>query len=187
MRICVFCSSSDAALEAFGGQAADVGRELVARGHELVYGGTAVGMMAVLAATVRDAGGRVTGIVPQLLVDRGLADEGCDELVVTADMGERKTAMVRRSDAFLALPGGLGTLDELLEVITLKQLGYHSKPIVIHDADGFWDPFVALFARLHERGMALPPDALAAVTSDIGAAFEHLEAGGVTPASTWRA
>ena len=187
LRICVFCSSSDVAVAELGGLAAQAGQELAARGHELVYGGTAVGLMAVLARAVHAAGGRITGIVPELLVERGLADEACDELVVTADMGDRKTAMVARSDAFLALPGGLGTLDELLEVVTLKQLGYHSKPIAIHNPDGFWDPLVALFARLHARGMSLPPPALALVTPDLAGAFEHLEAGGTAPDATWRA
>jgi cytokinin riboside 5'-monophosphate phosphoribohydrolase len=187
MRICVFCSSAESAVPGFGDLAVRTGRELVGRGHELVYGGTAVGMMAVLARTVRGGGGRVTGIVPRLLVERGLADDTCDELVVTEDMGDRKTTMVARSDAFLALPGGLGTLDELLEVVTLKQLGYHDEPIAVVNPDGFWDPLVAMLAQLHARDMSLPPDDLALVTPDLAHALDHLEAGGRAPDRPWRA
>ena len=187
MRICVFCSSAKVSLEVFGEVAVEVGRVLVGRGHELVYGGTAVGMMAALAGSVRAAGGRVTGVVPRLLVERGLADERCDELVVTDGMADRKTTMGQQADGFLALPGGLGTLDELLEIVTLKQLGYHRDPVALYNAAGFYDPLVALLAALHAQGLSLPPEELVLVTAELDAAFDHLEAGPQGPRDLWRA
>lgn len=187
MRICVFCSSSEPAVARYGEVARAVGRRLAEDGHELVYGGTAVGLMGVLAAAARDAGGRVVGILPRLLVERGLADEACDELVVTDGMADRKTAMVQRAEAFLAIPGGLGTLDELLEVLTLKQLGYHEAPVAIYGPDGFWDELTTLFVRLHREGLSLPPDELALVTASLDDALEYLRRGRDAPDRVWRA
>jgi uncharacterized protein (TIGR00730 family) len=146
------------------------------RGDELVYGGTAVGMMGVLAAGVRAGGGRVTGVLPRLMADRGLADESCDELVVTDDMAGRKQVMIERADAFVALPGGFGTLEELFEVLTLKQLGYHDKPIVLLDVDGFFAPLLGMFEHLYEQRFARPEYAgLYHVAPDVSSLFDHLD------------
>jgi uncharacterized protein (TIGR00730 family) len=159
-----------------GEVAATVGRVLVERGHELVYGGTAVGMMKVLSGEVRERGGRTIGIVPKLLVERGLADEACDELVVTEGMSDRKQEMIGRADAFVALPGGFGTLEELLEVLTLKQLGYHDKPIVLLNVDGFYDPLLAFFETLYDTAFAAQAyRQLYAVVDAVDELFDHVD------------
>lgn len=154
MRVTIYTSSSDAVDERYREAARELGRALGERDDELVYGGTAVGVMGVLAEAVRSAGGRVTGILPELMADRGLADAACDELVVTADMAGRKQEMMARAEAFVALPGGFGTLEELFEVLTLKQLGYHGKPIVLLNLAGFYQPLLALFEELFTQGFA---------------------------------
>jgi len=156
-----------------------LGARLAVRGDALVYGGTSLGLMGELASAVRAGGGHVTGVIPALLADRGLADPDCDELVVTADLGERKRAMVERAEAFVALPGGFGTLEELLEVLTLKQLGVHDRPVVLLDVDGFYGPLLATFEHLVERGFADRSAARRwAVARDVDEVFGHLDGGG---------
>lgn len=154
MRVTVYTSSSDAVDERYRAVAVDLATRLADRGDELIYGGTAVGVMGVLADAMRTAGGNVTGVLPRLMADRGLADADCDELVVTDDMAGRKQQMISRAEAFVALPGGFGTLEELFEVLTLKQLGYHAKPIVLVDVDGFYQPLLGLFEELFASGFA---------------------------------
>ena len=154
MRITTYTSSSWAVDDRYLEAARAYGTALAEHGHELVYGGTAVGAMGVIAESVRSGGGRVTGVIPQLMVDRGLQDDGVDELIVTSTMDARKQEMIARADAFVALPGGFGTLEELLEVLTLKQLGYHRKPIVLLQVDGFWDGLLAFFEQLYAGSFA---------------------------------
>lgn len=181
MRITTYTSSSDGVATCFVDAARGYGSALAAFGHELVYGGTAVGLMGVLARAVRDAGGRVTGVIPRLMVDRGLADDACDELVVTAGMSGRKQEMIGRADAFVALPGGFGTLEELLEVLTLKQLGVHDKAIVLLDVGGFFQPLLALFDHLFDHAFAARDyAALYHVAPDVHELFDHLD--GYVPA-----
>jgi uncharacterized protein (TIGR00730 family) len=136
--ICVFCASSLRLSPAWLELAREVGAAVAARGHRLVSGGGRVGMMGTVGAGARDAGGPTLGIMPQSMITEEIADTDSDEFVVTADMAARKTEMVARSDAFLVLPGGLGTLDELFEVWTTGSLGLHAKPVVILDIDGFY-------------------------------------------------
>ena len=177
MRITIYTSSSDAIDERYFTAARDLAARMAARGDELIYGGTAVGVMGALADAMRAAGGRVTGILPQLMADRGLADEDCDELVVTTDMATRKQAMIERAEAFVALPGGFGTLEEFFEVLTLKQLGYHRKPIVLLDLDGFYQPLLTLFEELYARGFARREyAALYRVAPDVDALLAELRA-----------
>ncbi|MFA9432573.1 TIGR00730 family Rossman fold protein [Egicoccus sp. AB-alg2] len=172
----VYTSSSDAIDPRYPQVAATFGRRIGERGDRLVYGGTAVGVMGVLARAVREAGGHVTGVLPRLMHERGIADEACDELLVTDGMSDRKQHMVARADAFVALPGGFGTLEELLEVLTLKQLGYHDKPIVLLNVDGFYDPLLAFFEELYDTAFAAPVyRALYAVVSDVDALFAHVD------------
>lgn len=140
--ICVFCASSSRLDERWLKLAAETGTALGRRGHSLVSGGARVGMMGALADSARAAGARTLGIIPQSLVDIEVADPASDELVVTTGMFERKAMMIDRSDAFLTLPGGLGTLDELFEVWTTSTLRIHAKPIVLIDADGFYGGLV---------------------------------------------
>ena len=137
--VCVFCASSSTLAPGWLDLAARTGRELAARGHTLVSGGGRVGMMGAVADGARAGGAHTVGVIPQSLVDLEVADTSADELIVTAGMGVRKNVMIERSDAFLTLPGGLGTLDELFEVWTTATLDHHVKPIVLLDPDGFYD------------------------------------------------
>ena len=136
--VCVFCASSRTLDERWLDLARDVGVRLGQHGHRVVSGGGRVGMMGRLVEGARSGGGFTFGVIPQSLVDLEVADEQADELVVTDGMAARKTVMLERSDVFLVLPGGLGTLDELFEVWTTATLGQHAKPIVLLDVDGFY-------------------------------------------------
>lgn len=177
MRFTCYCSSSSAVDDRFGAAARGLGTAIGERGHELVYGGTSVGLMHELSEAVRAAGGRVTGVLPELFVERGLQDERADELVVTPGMDGRKQEMIARADVFVALPGGFGTLEELLEVLTLKQLGYHRKPIVLLDVDGFWRGLLDFFQHLYDTRFAAPAYAqLYHVASDVDDLFAHVAA-----------
>jgi cytokinin riboside 5'-monophosphate phosphoribohydrolase len=176
MRFTVYTSSSDHVEERYRESGRRLGTALGERGDELVYGGTAVGVMGVLSAAAREAGARVTGVIPQLMADRGIGDDACDELIVTADMSDRKQEMIARADAFVALPGGFGTLEELFEVLTWKQLGYHTKPIVLLDVDGFWRPLLDLFEHLYDGGFAKREYArLAHVADSLDELFHHVD------------
>jgi uncharacterized protein (TIGR00730 family) len=134
LSVCVFCASAGGLPEEYRQAARELGRELAVRGHRLVYGGGNVGLMGEVARSVHEHGGTVVGVIPQGLVDRELAYDPADELLVTGTLRERKAEMDARADAFVALPGGFGTLEELLEVLTLRQLRLHDRPIV---AQGF--------------------------------------------------
>lgn len=176
MRFAVYTSSSDAVDGRYAEAVTSFGRTIGERGDGLVYGGTAIGLMGKLAEAVRSAGGHVTGVLPRLMEERGLADGACDELLVTDGMADRKRAMIERADAFVALPGGFGTLEELLEVLTLKQLGYHDKAIVLLDVDGFYAPLLQLFDHLYEHRFAKPEyQALYHVASDVDGVFAHVD------------
>lgn len=177
MRVTVFVSSAEGVDERYRAAVAAVGARLAARGDELVYGGTGMGLMGVLADSVRRGGGRVTGVVPRRFADRGLVDRDCDELVVTDGMAARKQVLLERGEAVVALPGGFGTLDELLEALTLRQLGYHDRPIVLFDVDGFFAPLLATFQRLFDQGFADPALAATyAVAQDLDGLVAQLEA-----------
>ncbi len=151
MHICVYCASSNAIAEHYFSMARTLGTEMAQRGWTLVYGGGSVGLMGELARAVHAARGTVIGIIPQRLLDLEVGYLESDELIVTTTMRERKRLMDERADVFLTLPGGFGTLEELLEILTLKQLGYHSKPIVIVNLNGFFEPLLAQFARIYEE------------------------------------
>jgi len=152
--ICVYCSSSDRAPEPYVRAAHELAAAMAVHGYNLVYGGASVGLMGRIAFEVRSLGGRVTGVIPQKLANKGLILEGIDECVVTRDMRDRKRIMDERSDAFIALPGGFGTLEELLEIITLKQLQYHNKPVVLLNISGFFDGLITLFERIFNENFA---------------------------------
>ncbi len=154
--ICVYCSSSDAVDGAYFKAAGELGAEMARRNLRLVYGGTDVGLMGVVAKAAKNGGGQVIGVIPEAIRAMGIASTLDDELVVTPDMRSRKAVMEDRADAFIALPGGFGTLEELLEAITHRQLRYHNKPIVLLNVGGFYDPLAALFDELFEHGFAKP-------------------------------
>ena len=141
---------------AFSAGAAALGRAIARRGLELVYGGAKVGLMGVLANASLAEGGRVIGIVPRGLVSKEVAHDGLAELFVTDSMHQRKSRMIELSDAFIALPGGFGTYDELFEVITLAQIGFHDKPIGLLDTAHYFGPLVALFRHTFEASFASP-------------------------------
>lgn len=151
-NICVYCGSGDGANPAYAQAARDVGTALARSKIGLVYGGGSLGLMGEVARATLDAGGRVTGIIPGFLSEREKMLREADDLIVTQDMHERKKLMFERSDAFVALPGGIGTLEELVEQLTWAQLGRHKKPIVVANILGFWDPFLKLLA--HMKGEA---------------------------------
>jgi cytokinin riboside 5'-monophosphate phosphoribohydrolase len=148
MRICVYCSSSERVGPAYVRAAQTMGEELAARGHELVYGGGCTGLMGIVARAVHSRGGRVTGIIPERMLPYEVAYLEADELITTESMAERKGLMIARSDGFIALPGGFGTLEEMTEVLTLKQLGYLDAALALLNVDGFYDPLTAFFERL---------------------------------------
>ena len=154
--ICVFCASSDDIPRHYIDLAAEVGAEIARRGHALVTGGGSVSAMGAVARAVRAGGGHTVGVIPRALMDREIADHDADELVVCDTMRERKGEMDRRSDAFITLPGGIGTLEELLEVWTARTLGMHDKPVVICDPDDAFAPLRAQIEQLVERRFARP-------------------------------
>lgn len=156
LSVCVFCASGEGAPERDRKLARELGGAIAERGWRLVYGGGDVGLMGEVARAALDAGGHVTGVIPRKLVGRELALREVHELIVTESMRERQRFMDERSDAFVALPGGLGTLAELLEIITLRQLGYHDRPVVLLDPDGFWQPLREQLNVGIERGLVAP-------------------------------
>ena len=141
--VCVYCGSRPGENSAFAETAAATGRWIGERGGQLVYGGGRSGLMGIVAEATRLAGGRVVGVIPQALVDKELANRLCDELHIVQTMHERKAMMAERSDAFLALPGGIGTFEELFEVWTWRQLGYHDKPLGLLNVAGYYDGLLA--------------------------------------------
>ena len=150
--ICVYCSSSEAIDAGFVALATDVGRRIAEGGHSLVSGGGRVSMMGAVAAAARAGGAHTLGVIPRHLVPFEVADQEADELVVVETMRERKRIMDERSDVFLALPGGLGTLEELFEVWTSASLGMHDKPVIVLDPDGFYEPLWRYLDELATAG-----------------------------------
>ncbi len=147
-NVCVYCGSGVGAKPIYAEAARTLGKSLADAGIGLVYGGGSLGLMGEVARATLDAGGRVTGIIPAFLSEREQMLRDVNELVVTEDMHQRKMLMFQKSDAFVALPGGIGTLEELVEQLTWLQLGRHKKPIVVANIDGFWTPFLKLLDHM---------------------------------------
>lgn len=176
MNITVFCSSSDAVDKGFFAVARELGETIARRGDTLIYGGTTIGLMGALAQACRDARGKVIGVIPGYLADRGISNDDCDDLVITPNMRERKSEMESRADAFVVLPGGFGTLEEAVEIITLKQLQQHKKAVVILNAHGFYDPLHTLFEHFYEQHFAKAASrALYHFAPTVKDAFEYLD------------
>lgn len=152
--VCVFCSASESVSAAERTVASDLGRALADRGWRLVYGGGNVGLMGEVARAALQAGGEVLGVIPHRLATLEIALDEVTELVKTDTMRERKARMDVESDAFIVLTGGIGTLEELVEILTLKQLGYHARPIVLLDPEDYWRPLRAQLERMVDRGLA---------------------------------
>ncbi len=150
--ICVYCGSSPAAPAAYVETARRFGAEIASRGLTLVYGGAHIGLMGALADAALERGGRVVGVVPQALVEREVAHKGLTEQHVVESMHDRKALMAQLSDAFVALPGGFGTLDELFETLTWALLGFHAKPILLLNQAGYYDHLLAFLRRAASEG-----------------------------------
>ena len=150
--LCVYCGSRPGALTQYSEVAQEVGRWIAQHGGQLVYGGGHNGLMGTLADATLEAGGRVVGIIPQALVDKEYAHRGCTELHIVSDMHERKHMMAERADAFIALPGGIGTLEEFFEVWTWRQLGYHNKPVGLLNLAGYYDQLLAFLSHSTGQG-----------------------------------
>ena len=177
MNVCVYCSSSNH-IDSIHTEAAQMlGHALAERAHALVYGGGNVGLMGILARTLHEDGGHVIGVIPEKLKDKeGVAYDVADELIVTDTMRERKKIMYTRADGFAVLPGGYGTLEEFMEVLTLKQLDYHQRPIALINVDGFFNPLITFFERLYDEKFArVRPEELVHVADGADDALDFIE------------
>lgn len=173
--LCVYASSSDEVDEAYVAAARELGLGLVDAGYELVYGAGGIGLMGVVARAVHEKGGRMMGVIPEKLHALGLAYEEADELIITESMSERKAAMAARGDAFVALPGGLGTLEEIAEVLVLKQLAYHEKPVIFLNIEGFYDHLIGFIEHQIATHFVKPDHReLYYVAPNVAAVFDHL-------------
>jgi hypothetical protein len=172
--VCVFCGSSQAVSERYLEAAAATGRRLAAGGLGVVYGGGRVGLMGALADAALAAGGEVVGVIPNALVAREVAHGRLSELIVVETMHERKALMAARAGAFLALPGGFGTLEEILEAITWNQLGIHAKPCFFFNIDGFYDALRAQFERAQRDRFVPSGRELTAFESDLDAVIDRI-------------
>ena len=186
MRVCVFCGSSRGASPAYTAAASDLGTTLAVKGIGLVYGGGHVGLMGAVADAALAAGGSVTGVMPESLVAKEIAHQGLTALRVTASMHERKALMADLADGFIALPGGLGTFEELCEILTWGQLGLHAKPVVLLDVDDFWAPFQRLLDGAVAAGFLRPVHRdLAHVAGSVSEALALLETPPPPPVHKW--
>jgi uncharacterized protein (TIGR00730 family) len=176
-RVCVFCGSSAGGDSAYSDAVADLARTIVGRGLGLVYGAGRVGLMGALADAALEAGGEVIGVIPRALVDREVAHRGLTELHVVGSMHERKAMMADLSDAFVTAPGGLGTLEELFEVLTWSQLGLHDKPCGLLDVRGYYDPMGDFLDHTVSEGFLRPDSrAMLLVGSEPGELLDRLAA-----------
>ena len=182
--LCVYCGSwsgTDPGLEEF---ARTFGSACAAHGIEVIYGGGGIGLMGTVAEAALKAGGRVVGIIPRSLLESELPSSNMTELVVVDSMHERKKQMFDRADGFVALPGGLGTLDETMEIVTWRQLGFHDKPIVLANVRGYWDPLLTLFDHVVTAGFAQPDvHDLYTVAHSVDGIFERLTTGAAPPSA----
>jgi uncharacterized protein (TIGR00730 family) len=167
--ICVYCGSREGAQVQYADGARSLGRLIGERGWRLVYGGGKVGLMGIVADAVLAAGGQAIGVIPETLMRREVGHRGLTELHVVQTMHQRKQMMAERADAFVALPGGIGTMDEFFEVWTWRQLGYHDQPIGLLNVAGYYDPLLAFMRRSVDEGF-LAPAQLAVVDVDVDAA-----------------
>ena len=174
--VTVYCSSSADIAGAYFSAGRSLGAAIARNGWTLVYCGNCIGLMAAVAHAARAAGGKVVGITPQLLVDHGIADEECDELVVTAGMRERKALLEQRGDAFVALPGGLGTFEEVFEIIVGRVLGFHDKPVVLLNVENYYAPLLSAIEHGIEQKFIRPRARRAYFVADtVDAAVSHLQ------------
>jgi uncharacterized protein (TIGR00730 family) len=173
--VCVYCGSRPGADPAFGKAATQVGQWIAAHGGQLVYGGGHNGLMGILADACLAAGGRVVGVIPQNMVEREWAHSGCHELIVVGTMHERKRIMLERADAFVALPGGLGTFEEFFEAWTWRHLGFHGKPVGLLNTSGYYDDLLKFFNRsVAEQFFGEPQMTMMSVGTEVDALLKLL-------------
>ena len=153
-NICVFCSSSDKVDGLYFQSAVELGKRIGREGDHLVYGGTTVGLMGTVARAAAQNGSRIIGIIPRRIHEAGIGWPEAEEYIITEEMRERKTLLSEKADAFIALPGGFGTMEEILEVMTAKQLGYHKKAIIFLNTNGFYMPLLHHFENVYEQHFA---------------------------------
>lgn len=175
LRICVFCASSDTVDKKYFTIAQELGKKLAARGHELVYGGYTNGMMGKLAVAAHEGGAKITAVVPAIFDCDGFTYRYCDEIIKTVGMHDRKASMQRNSDAFIVLPGGIGTLDELFDTLDLRMLGVLDKRIIILNAFGFYDWLESLLLNMKSDGFVREGRPGAEFFSSCDAALDALE------------
>jgi uncharacterized protein (TIGR00730 family) len=184
--LCVYCASSDRLDPKYTDAATAVGREMVRRGWDLVYGGGKVGLMGAVARAVKGSGGRVVGVIPEFMKAKELAYDEADEMLSVVTMRERKLMMETQADAFLALPGGWGTLEEIMEILTLRQLDVLRKPCVFFNQDGFYDELLRFFDRMIGESFNKPSNLkLFSVATTVEEVFTQLETGAVTAETKW--
>ncbi len=185
--LCVYCSSSDRLDPKYAAAAVELGHAMVARGWGLVYGGGKTGLMGAVARAVKERGGHVVGVIPEFMKARELAYDEADELVTVVTMRERKLLMETRADAFVTLPGGFGTLEEIMEILTLRQLDVVKKPCVFFNQDGFYDDLLRLFDRMLREKFFKPSNMdLFRVATTIPDIFTQIDAAaGVRAESKW--
>ncbi len=150
-KICIYCGSGDGVDPVYKATAIAIGADIAKHNIALVYGGGSTGLMGAAAQSALDNGGHVTGIIPKFLKNREMMLEDCSDLIITENMHDRKMLFFEKSDAFIALPGGIGTLEELVEMMTWKQLGRHKKKVLIANINGFWDPLIALLKQMQQQ------------------------------------
>ena len=157
MNVCVFCSANEQIDPDFFRQTEELGRWVARQGHAIVYGGAGLGLMECVARAAKEAGGHTIGVVPQILEERGRASRLSDEKIPCNNLDDRKHLMLELSDVFIALPGGLGTLDEIFSVAASASIGYHDKRVVLFNLKGFWSPLIALLDQLEAQGLMRCP------------------------------
>ena len=153
MKICIFCSANGQLDPDFFTMTEELGRWLAAEGHTLVYGGVNSGLMECVARAVKQAGGRTVGVLPQIVVKSGRLSDYVDTEVLCDNLSDRKQLMADKSDVFIALPGGIGTIDEVFTIAAAHTIGYHDKPVILYNMKGFWGDMIALLDNLQQRGM----------------------------------
>ena len=153
MKICIFCSANGQLDPDFFTMTEELGRWLATEGHTLVYGGVNSGLMECVARAVKQAGGRTVGVLPQIVVKSGRLSDYVDTEVLCDNLSDRKELMADKSDVFIALPGGIGTIDEVFTIAAAHTIGYHDKRVILYNMKGFWDDMTALLDRLQQRGM----------------------------------
>lgn len=187
MKICVFGASSRELAQGYYDAAFELGAELARRGHELVFGGGTSGLMGAAARGVTSEGGRLTGVAPRFFDEPGILYEGCTEMIFTETMSERKKTMEDMSDAFVTLPGGIGTFEEFFEALTLKQLGRHAKAMAVLNTMGYYDAMESMLIRAVEEKF-FPEDghALYAIFTDIKKLLDYIEGYEAEPEDVWK-